>query len=188
MTAFSVYSKWLVQELHLTMQRIRDLADAFPFYQGRKDTGRPPVSERDLMVCCLVRQVFNTTFRQAQGLLNYLADYFGVRSIPDHTVLSRYDRSQRWLRIWQHFQEFVPRALPKRKAVIVTDATGFSGRKRPWREWPHAKANQDRVKTHVAIETGSFYILSYQLTEPNVHDIQMSGRCGSACLRMLNRQ
>jgi transposase len=177
MTAFSVYSNWLVQELHLTMQRIRDLADAFPFYQRRKGTGRPPVSERDLMVCYLVRQIFNATFRQTQGLLNYLADYFHIDSIPDHTVLSKYNRSQRWLHIWQRFHDFVMKSLPKRRIVIATDATGFSGRKRPWREWPHpAKANQDWVKMHAAIETESFYILSYQLTESNVHDSQMFGQ------------
>lgn len=174
MTAFSVYSNWLVQELHLTMQRVRDLADAFPFYQRRKDTGRPPVSERDLMVCYLVRQIFNVTFRQTQGLLNYLADYFNIQVVPDHTVLSKYNRSQRWLRIWQRFHDFVLASLPKRKVVIATDATGFSGRKRPWREWPHAaKANQNWVKMHAAIETETFYILSYQLTESNVHDSQM---------------
>jgi transposase len=173
-TAFSVYSNWLVQELHLTMQRVRDLADSFPFYQRRKDTGRPPASERDLMVCYLVRQIFNATFRQTQGLLNYLADYFDIQTIPDHTVLSKYNRSQRWLRIWQRFHEFVMATLPKRKVVIATDATGFSGRKRPWREWPHAaKANQNWVKMHTAIETETFYILSYQLTESNVHDSQM---------------
>ena len=87
------YSKWLVADLHLTMQRIRELADAFPFWQRRK---------------------------------------------------------------------------------VATDATGYSGRKRPWREVDHGlKATQDWVKTYAAIETDSFIVLSYSLTESNVHDSQM---------------
>jgi hypothetical protein len=61
--AYAFYSNSLMGELHLTMQRIRDLANVFPFYQRRKDTGPPPMSERDLMVCFLVLQVFNATFR-----------------------------------------------------------------------------------------------------------------------------
>jgi len=159
------------------MQRIRNLADAFPFYQRVKDTGRPPMSGRDLMICYLVRQIFNATFRQTKGLLNYLAEHFQLRSVPDHTVPSKHNRSQRWLRIWQRFHYFVMDVLPERKVVIATDATGFSGRKKPWRETEHAvKANQDWVKMHAAIETDSFYILSYQLTESNVHDSQMFGQ------------
>lgn len=64
------------------MQRVRDLVDAFPFYQMRKNTGRPSVSERDLMVCYLVRQIFSATFRQTQGVLNYLAGYFNIQAVP----------------------------------------------------------------------------------------------------------
>jgi hypothetical protein len=39
LTEFSVYLNWLVQEMHLTMQRFRDWVDSFPFYQRWKDTG-----------------------------------------------------------------------------------------------------------------------------------------------------
>jgi len=44
------YSRWLVDDIHLMMQMILDLADRFPFWQRRKRTGRPPVRERDLMI------------------------------------------------------------------------------------------------------------------------------------------
>ena len=155
-TPWAVYSKWLVQDLHLTMQRIRELADAFPFYQRVKCTGRPPVPERDLFVCYLVRQLFDITFRQLEGLMTLLTDFFQIEKVPDHTVLSRHNRSPRWSHIWQRFHDFVMSSLPRRHMTVSTDASGFSGRKRPWREWPHAaKACQDWVKTHLAIETGS---------------------------------
>lgn len=94
-TPLAVYSKWLVQDLHLTMQRIRELADAFPFYQRVKCTGRPPVPERDLFVCFLVRQLFDITFRQLEGLMTILTDYFQIENVPDHTEMSRHNSSQR---------------------------------------------------------------------------------------------
>ena len=155
------YSKWLV-------------ADSFPFWQRRKCTGRPAVKERDLLVAFLLRQLFNATFRQLQALLELFREYFRLDAIPHHTVLSRKNRSARWTNIWQRFHEFVVSTLPERKVVIATDATGFSGRKRPWREVDHGlKATQDWVKTHAAIEVDSFIVLSYELTASNVHESQM---------------
>ena len=168
------YSRWLTQDIHLTMQRIRDLADFFPFWQRRKSTGRRPVRERDLLVAFLLKQLFNATFRQLQGLLELLREYFVLDRVPHHTVLSRKNRSSRWTTIWHRFHDFVVASLPGRDVVVATDATGFSGRKRPWREVDHGlKATQDWVKTHAAIEVDSFIVLSYQLTESNVHESQM---------------
>ncbi len=173
-SGYARYSKWLVADLHLTMQRIMELADSFPFWQRRKQTGRPPVKERDLLVAFLVRQLFNSTFRQLQALLGLFRGYFRLDAVPHHTVLSRKNRSARWSNIWQRFHEFVVSTLPERKVVIATDATGFSGRKRPWREVDHGlKATQDWVKTHAAIEIDSFIVLSYELTASNVHESQM---------------
>ncbi len=131
------YSKWLVADLHLTMQRIRELADSFPFWQRRKHTGRPPVKERDLLVAFLLRQLFDATFRQFQALLELFREYFRLETVPHHTVLSRKNRSARWTNIWRRFHEFVLGTLPKRKVILATDASGFSGRKRPWREVDH---------------------------------------------------
>ncbi len=168
------YNRWLSRDIHLTMQRIRELADAFPFWQRQKCTGRPPVRKRDLMIAFLVRQLFNATFRQLQGLLELLREYFVLDRVPHHTVLSRKNRSARWTTIWHRFHDFVVASLPGRDVAVATDATGFSGRKRPWRETDHGlKATQDWVKTHAAIEVDSFIVLSFQLTESNVHESQM---------------
>jgi len=173
-SAVARYSKWLVNDLHLSMQRIKDLADSFPFWQHRKRTGRPPVSERDLIIGYLLRQFFNLTFRQTQGLMECFKEYFRFVTIPTHTVLSRKNRSKRWLHIWKRFHCFVLDGLSRRKAVIATDASGFSGRKRGWKETPYShRANQDWVKIHAAVEIDNFLIWNYVLTKSNVHDSQV---------------
>lgn len=117
-----------------------------------------------------MRQLFISTFRQLQALLGLFREHFRLDTVSHHTVLSRKNRSARWTNIWRRFHEFVLGTLPKRKVVVATDATGFSGRKRPWREVDHGlRATQDWVKTHAAIGTDSFTVLSYELTASNVH-------------------
>lgn len=167
------YSRWLVDDIHLMMQRIRDLADRFPFWQRRRRTGRPPVRERDLMIGFLLRQLFDATFRQTQALMVIFREYFDLERVPDHKVLSEKNRSQRWSTIWKRFHRFVLGPLPERKPVVATDASGLSGRKKGWKETGYAiRAKQDWVKVHAAIEVDSFFVLSYTLTRSNVHDSQ----------------
>jgi len=173
-SALARYSRWLINDLPLSMQRIRYLADSFPFWQHRKRTGRPPVRERDLLIGFLLRQFFDLTFRQTQGLMECLKDYFGFRTIPNHTVLSRKNRSKRWHHLWKRFHRFVLAGLSHRKAIISTDASGFSGRRRTWKETPHAlRAVENWVKVHAAIEINSFFVLNYELTKSNIHDSQV---------------
>jgi transposase len=167
------YSKWLVKDFHLSMQKIREMVDAFPFWQRRKGTGHPPVPERVLMVGYLLRQFFNQGFRQTQGLMECFIDYFQLQIVPHHTVLSGHNRTRRWNHIWTRFHRFVLDGLHRRKAIIATDATGFSGRKQGWKDTPYAhRANQNWVKVHAAIEVDTFLVLNYEFTESNVHDSQ----------------
>jgi transposase len=169
-----MYDEVMVNKVRLAFEAIRFYADKFPFWQRHRLTGRPPTEERSLLAAFLVRQLFDLTFRETEGLLMLLADYFGMDRIPDHTVLCRKNASLRWLAIWKRFHDFVVSSLPKRSSVIATDASGFSGRKRSWRETDHGlKATQDWVKIHAAIEVDQFFVLSYSLTDSNVHDSQM---------------
>lgn len=171
---WSAYSEWLVDELPFCLQGIRDLAETFPFWQRRKHTGRPSLPDRVLLIGYMVRQLFKATFRQTEGLLKMFRKYFGILTIPDYSIFSRKNSSKRWFRIWQRFHKFVLEQLPKRKSVVATDGTGFSGRRRPWRETPYARrASENWVKAHACIEIGSFLILSYKLTKPDVHESQM---------------
>jgi len=168
------YDEVMVNKYRLSLEAIRKHADEFAYWQRRKSTGRPPVHERDLMIAFLVRQLFDATFRETEGLLVLLAEYFDLEDVPDHSVLCRKNASRRWLALWKRFFSFVLERSPKRSVVMATDASGFSGRKRSWRETDHAvKANQDWVKVHAAIEVDEFLVLSYSLTRSNVHDSQM---------------
>lgn len=168
------YSEWLVNELPFCLQRIKDLSEIFPFWQRKSKNGRPSVSEKVLFIAFLVKEFFRATFRQTEAILRIFKGFFQIQTIPDHTTLSRKNRMKRWTKIWKRFHQFVLKLLPKRKNIIATDATGFSGRKRSWRETPYnVRANQDWVKLHASIEIDTFFILSYELTKSNVHESKM---------------
>ncbi len=62
------------------------------------------------------------------------------------------------------FLPVVLAALPERGAVVATDATGYSGRKRGWRETKHGQREvEDWVKVHAAMEVDELLVLSYEL-------------------------
>jgi len=168
---WSGYDKWSVEEIILCMQRIKDIADSFPFWQRIKSTGRKPIRERDLLIAYLLRQFFNATFRKVTGIMRLLSDYFEFNMIPHHSVLSKYNRSKRWNRIWRRFHSFVMKLLPGRKCTAITDASGYSGRKQHWRDVPYdVRCNQNWVKTHITTEKETLIISSYSLTKSYVHD------------------
>ena len=168
---WSVYDSWAGDEFILCMQKIKDMVDSFPFWQRIKDTGRPPVKERDLLIAFLLRQFFDTTFRYMIGIMKFLDDYFQFEMIPHHSVLSRYNRSKRWGHLWKRFHDFVMKTLPARDVNSTSDATGYSGRKAHWRDVDYGlRCIQDWVKAHANIDADSFIIMSYSFTESNVHE------------------
>ena len=159
--------------LQLALEGIRNYVNVFPFWQRRKRVGRPSSDERIVLIGFLIQQLFRTTFRDTEGLLHMLRWYFNINRVPDHFMLCRAMSSIGWTSLLERFFRHVMGHLPKRGAIIATDAAGFSGRKRGWRETPHAhRAREDWVKTHAAIEVDSFLILSYELTASNMHDSQ----------------
>jgi len=174
------YDEIMVNRIRLCLEAIRVHADTFPYWQRRKRTGRPPIRERTFLIAFLLRQLFDATFRDTEGLLRLLDDYFDIDHIPDHTSLVMKNRSRRWMTVWRRFHKYIMSLLPRRKAVIATDSTGLSGRNRSWRETDYAvRANQDWVKVHAAVEVDSFFILSYSLTKSNVHESRMFGEVWS---------
>lgn len=81
-----------------------------------------------------------------------MADYFEMEDVPDHSVLCKKNTSRRWLALWKRFLSFVLERMPPPSAVAATDASGFSGWMRLWRETDHAvKARENWVKVHAAI-------------------------------------
>jgi len=160
--------------LRLALEAIRRHVDGFPFWQRRKRAGRPSTDERTILISFLLQQLFHTTFRDVEGLLHLLREYYHINRIPDHSSLCRAISSSRWTCLLERFSKHVLEALPKRKAIIATDATGYSGRKRGCRETPYAlRAKEIWVKVHATIEVDEFLVLSYELTASNVHESQM---------------
>jgi len=122
------YDEMMVNRIRLCLEAIRVHADTFPYWQRRKRTGRPPIRERTFLIAFLLRQLFDATFRDTEGLLRLLDDYFDIDHIPDHTSLVMKNRSRRWMTVWRRFHKYIMSLLPRRKAVIATDSTGLSGR------------------------------------------------------------
>jgi len=165
----------------LCFEAIRKLSNDFSCWQHRARTGRPPVEERTLLIAFLVRQHFNATFRNTEGMLRQLSTYFDIDIVPDHTSLSRKNKERRWLTVWRRFHSYVLSLLPKRKVIIATDSTGYSGRNDSWRETGYGiRAIQDWVKVHAAIEVDSFLVLSYSLSKSKVHESRRFGRVWDA--------
>ena len=168
------YSDWLVNEVPFSMQKVRDLADEFPYWQRRKKTGRPPVEERTLLISFMLRQFFKFTFRQTEGFLRMFKWFFQIEHVPDYTVMSRKNSSKRWLHLWRRFHKYVMGLLPERKVVVATDATGYNNLKRHWRDTDYGlRVYEEWIKVHGAIETDSFLMLNYQMTKAKVHESRM---------------
>jgi len=125
-------------------------------------------------VAFLVQQLLSLTYRETEGVLAMVRSYYRLERVPDHFTLSRKLSSKRWTTVLERFFQHLVDELPKRSSIVATDATGYSGRKRGWRETKHAwRAREDRVKVHAAIEVDEFLVLRYSLTRSNVHDSQM---------------
>ena len=171
---FERYDDLAVHGLRLALEAVRRHADEFPFWQRRRRFGRLGADERVLLVAFLLQQLMGLTFRETEGMLGMVREYYGIDAIPDHSTLCRKLSSKRWCVLLGRFFERILSSLPRRKAVVATDATGYSGRKRSWRETSYAmKAKENWVKVHAAIEVDEFIVLSYRLTKSNVHESQM---------------
>ena len=164
------YDDVAVNSLRLSLEAIRKQADSFASWQRTNKRSRP-ANERTILVAFLVQQLLDLMFRETEGILSLFRSYYGIDRVPDHSTLSRKLSSKRWTTVLERFFQHIVDELPKRSAIVATDATGYSGRKRGWRETKHAqRASEDWVKVHAAIEVDEFVVLSYTLTDSNVHD------------------
>lgn len=165
------YDAYLSHEPELCFQRMRELVDAFPTRQRRGRMGRPSVDERHHLIGMLVRQFMNATFRQTESYLRILKDYFRIERVPDHSTFSKKNRTHRFRRLLDRFHAFILSRLAPRKSVLVTDATGYGNRKRPWRETDYGlRALRGFLKAHVVVEAPSLLILTTRVTRASVHD------------------
>lgn len=170
---WSKYSSWLSQEPVLFLQRVRDLVRAFPTWQHVASTGRPPTDERTVLIAMLVRQAFRATFRQVEGLLRLLADFFGLARVPDANTMSEKNRGERFATLLSRFNQFILENLPDRESVIATDATGYSAKKHSWNETDYGlRATEGWIKSHCAVEVPQMLYLNTVQTRGGVHESQ----------------
>ena len=168
---------------------LRQLKDLIPWeeltedlircYQGGGEYGPIPYHPAMLMKMLVLSYLYKLSERQTEGFVgdSLAARYFvglGVdEAVPDHSTLCRKIQSGRFAVVLERFFQHIISPLPTRKAVVSTDATGYSGRKRSWRDTSHPKrAKQDWVKANVVIEVDEFIILAYCLSDSNVHESQ----------------
>jgi hypothetical protein len=150
------------------MQKIKELTDNFSFWQRIKDTGRPPIRERDLLIAFLLRQFFNTTFRYLVGIMKFL--------IQHHTVLFRYNRSTRWDHLWKRFHNYIMgrsrpgKSTQQRMQLDTPEGKGTGGMLITVSCHQYHRCIQDWVKAHVNIDEDSRMIMSYSLTDSTVHE------------------
>ena len=170
---FERYDDLAINGLRLAMEAIRLHADKFSFWQRRKPVGRPAYEERVILIALLVQQLLDLTFRETEGMLAMMQEYYSIEAVPDHSTLCRKVQSLRFAVVLDRFFQHILSSLPTRKVVASTDATGYSGRKSGWRETVHAnRATQDWVKANVIIEVDEFILLAYFLSDSDVHESQ----------------
>lgn len=151
--------------------RLRDIVDSFPYYQRRKRTGRPPVPEREVMICNLVRQVFNRTYECAVQIVGILSRFFHMEKVPSAKTVAQKSATRRWRRLLRRFNAHVASLAPRHDAIIATDATGFGNRMRAWNGTPHVvRALEPWVKLSAAVDVGSMMIASYHTSDSKEHD------------------
>ena len=170
---FDRYDDLAVHGLRLAMEAIRLHADEFSFWQRRRSVGRPAYEERVVLIGFLVQQLLDLTFRETEGMLAMMQEYYSIETVPDHSTLCRKIQSHRFAVVLDRFFQHIVSDLPTRKAVVSTDATGYSGRKRGWRDTSHAdRAAQDWVKANVIVEVDEFIVLAFHLFDSDLHESQ----------------
>ena len=169
---WSAYDHWLSQELVLTFQSLRALAEAFPTWQHRVGPGRPPIDERTHLIAMFLRQYLRASFRKVESFLRMAKGFFGIEHVPDHNTMSKMNRSRRFTILLRRFHQFLLEPLPARDVIVATDATGFSNRIQQWRTTDHGLRawEGDWLKLHAAVDVPSLLFLSMVVTRSNVHE------------------
>lgn len=170
---WSTYDHFLAHEPELCLQRIRELADAFPTWQHHPKTGRPPVDERVHIVAAMLRQFFHATYRQLESHLRVLREFFRIEHVPDANTLSEKNRTRRFSGLLRRFHQFILSLLPKRDCIIGTDLPATATRRRPGaRPTNGLRATEDwvKIKSHSAIELPQLLYLNSVHHTGRVHE------------------
>src|SRR5581483_10654795 len=160
------YEFAMSREDGLMIHRLRTLVHEFPTWQHHNTFGRPQTDERAVLLGLLLRQFMKKTFRGVESFMRFARYELQLEHVPDASKMSRKNNSERFRLLLRRFHFFVLEDLPRRKAIIATDATGFGNDKRCWRKTPYPyRATTGRfVKANCAVEVPQRLILSLVLT------------------------
>lgn len=77
----------------------------------------------------LLQELLDLMFCEIEGMLMMFRSYCSIERVPDHSALSRELSSKRWTVVLERFFRLLVDEMSLRSVVVVTDATGYSGRK-----------------------------------------------------------
>ena len=120
---FKSYDDLAINGLRLAMEAIRLRADDFSYWQRRRPVGRPAYEDRVVLIAILVQQLMDLSFPETEGMLAMMKDYYSIEIVPDHSTICRKIQSDRFAVILDRFIQHIISYLPKRTAVVSTDAT-----------------------------------------------------------------
>jgi hypothetical protein len=170
---FDSYDEMQKNSQRMALEAIRRSADGFVFWQHRQKTGRPATDERVLLICFMLLEYFDLSFRQVEGMASMLSDYFVIAHVPDHTTMSRKLSTRRWRDVLERFFLSTVQCDPERKVVAITDASGYSRLKHSWRETSYAKRADPRwIKLNAVVDDVTLQILAMEIYDSNVHESQ----------------
>ena len=112
------YDDRAVFSLRLALEAVRLRASDFAYWQRRKDVERLAYGDRPLLIAFLLQQLLDRSFREMEGFLPLVKEYFKIEAVPDHSTLSRRFSSERWSKVLDRFFQHLLAALPRRKAVV----------------------------------------------------------------------
>jgi len=167
----SKYREFLSHQPELVILGLKKTIWQFPTWQRRAKVGRPAADERTILFALFLRQFMGTTFDDIESWLRLLAPAIQLPETIDESTFRKANANPRFTHLLGRLHAWIHEQLPKRKAVVATDATGYSTKKRVWRGTKHEhRAARHWIKDHNTIEIPTMLYLSGIQTEGRVHD------------------
>lgn len=130
----------------------------------KKRGGQTTYSDKAIMICLTLREVYKLTLRQAQGFVQSILNMnsFNLKA-PDYTSLSRRAHD---------LEVKIPRLPSKGPIDVVVDSTGFKVYgEGEWKVRQHGYSKRRTwTKLHVALNPQTKEILSTVVTSSKIHD------------------
>lgn len=132
------YNLSKINEFKIELDFIRESVNEIDFIE-EKNTGRPSINLRYLVKSILVCELFNCPERQAQGLLEIVGKYVGIRDVLDDRVIGKaYDNPKVAILLQKIFEKY-----KNSDGILGGDGTGLErSRKQNYESTKKKKAGQ----------------------------------------------